>query len=156
MLLPAACCRSNTFVCTGQRLGCSGCIVMYLWSCFKEALCNCPFGYIRGISFHLSVFSFFQAWFSSTRANPGWICMKQTKTRARLIRTCDMRAHPYTFFFLFFSLLLFQLLDKLWSQVSALLPPGTCLQFLSRIGFSIPTARRLSSNVANSRFRAFR
>ena len=29
------------------------------------------------------------------------------------------------------SLLLFQLLDKLWSQVSSLLPPGTCLQFLS-------------------------
>ena len=28
--------------------------------------------------------------------------------------------------------------------------------FLSRIGFSIPTARRFSSNVANSRFRAFR
>ena len=50
----------------------------------------------------------------------------------------------------------FQLLDKLWSQVSSLLPPGTCLQLLSRIGFSIPTARRLSSNVANSRFRAFR
>ena len=47
------------------------------------------------------------------------------------------------------------LLDKLWSQVSSLLPPGTCLQFLSRIGFSIPTARRLSSNVANSRSRAF-
>ena len=35
-------------------------------------------------------------------------------------------------------------------------PPGTCLQFLSRIGFSIPTARRFSSNVANSRSRAFR
>ena len=34
------------------------------------------------------------------------------------------------------------LLDKPWSQVSSLLPPGTCLQFLSRIGFSIPTARR--------------
>ena len=50
----------------------------------------------------------------------------------------------------------FQLLDKLLSQVSSLLPPGACLQFLSRIGFSIPTARRLSSNVANSRFRAFR
>ena len=28
--------------------------------------------------------------------------------------------------------------------------------FLSRIGFSIPTARRFSSNVANSRSRAFR
>ena len=31
------------------------------------------------------------------------------------------------------------LLDKPWSQVSSLLPPGTCLQFLSRIAFSIPT-----------------
>ena len=48
------------------------------------------------------------------------------------------------------------LLDKPWSQVSSLLPPGTCLQFLSRIGFSIPTARRFSSSVANSRSRAFR
>ena len=55
-----------------------------------------------------------------------------------------------TFFFFFVSLLLFQLLDKLWSQVSSLPPPGTRLQFLSRMGFSIPTARRLSSNVANS------
>ena len=45
-----------------------------------------------------------------------------------------------------------------WSQVlvSSLLPPGTCLRFSSRIGFSIPTARRSSSNVANSRSRAFR
>ena len=33
---------------------------------------------------------------------------------------------------------------------------STRLQFLSRIGFSIPTARRFSSNVANSRSRAFR
>ena len=48
------------------------------------------------------------------------------------------------------------LLDKPWSQVSSLLPPGTCLQFLSRIGVSIPTARRFSSNVANLRSRAFR
>ena len=48
------------------------------------------------------------------------------------------------------------LLDKPWSQVSSLLPPGTCLQSLSRIGFSTPTARRFSSNVANSRSRAFR
>ena len=58
------------------------------------------------------------------------------------------------FFFFLFSFRLtftFQLLDKLWSQVSSLLPPGMCLQFLSRIGLSIPTARRLSSNVANSR-----
>ena len=34
--------------------------------------------------------------------------------------------------------------------MSCLLPPGTCLQFLSRIGFSIPTARRSSWNVAKS------
>ena len=33
-------------------------------------------------------------------------------------------------------------LDKPWSQVSSLLLPGTCLQLLSCIGFSIPTARR--------------
>ena len=32
--------------------------------------------------------------------------------------------------------------------MSTHLPPGTCLYFLSRIGFSIPTARRFSSNVA--------
>ena len=51
------------------------------------------------------------------------------------------------------------LLDKPWSRVSSLLPPGTCLRLLSRIGFGIPTARRFSSSVAivtNSRSRAFR
>ena len=42
------------------------------------------------------------------------------------------------------------LLDKPRSQVSSLLPLGTCLQILSRIGFSIPTARRFPSNVAAS------
>ena len=45
--------------------------------------------------------------------------------------------------------------DKPWSRASSLLPPGTCLRFLSRIGFSIPTARRFSSSVASSRSRAF-
>ena len=37
-----------------------------------------------------------------------------------------------------------QPLDKPWSQVSSLVPPGSCLQFLSRIGSAIPllTARR--------------
>ena len=49
------------------------------------------------------------------------------------------------FFFpaqLFGGFTLSDLLDKPWSQVPSLLPPGTCLPFLSRIGFSIPTARR--------------
>ena len=50
---------------------------------------------------------------------------------------------PVTFFFFFFPhTFAFQLLDKPWSQVSSLLPPGFCLQFLSRIGSSNPTARR--------------
>ena len=63
----------------------------------------------------------------------------------------------YTFFYHFYfaaqlvgDFTLSDLLDKPWSQVSCLLPPGTCLQFLSRIGFSIPTARRSSWNVAKS------
>ena len=47
------------------------------------------------------------------------------------------------------------LLDKSWSQVSSPLPSGTCLHFLSRIGFSIPSARRFSSNVANSTLSRF-
>ena len=63
------------------------------------------------------------------------------------IRTSKYKLCRHLFFLFFFCLTFtFQLLDKLWSQVSSLLPPGTCLQFLSRIGFGIPTARRLSSN----------
>ena len=58
---------------------------------------------------------------------------------------------PMFFCFLFFGLTFaFQLLDKLWYQVSSLFPPGTRLQFLSCIGCSIPTARRFTLNVANS------
>ena len=49
----------------------------------------------------------------------------------------------FFFFPSFFShTFTFQLLNKPWSQVSSLLPPGSCLQFLSRIGFSSSTARR--------------
>ena len=52
--------------------------------------------------------------------------------------------HRTFLFFLFVHTSTFQLLDKKpWSQVSPLLPPGSCLQFLSRIRFSNPTARRL-------------
>ena len=55
----------------------------------------------------------------------------------------------------FLTVLASDLLDKPWSQVSSLLPPGTYLQFLSHIGFTTPTARRLSSNIAKSSSRAF-
>ena len=37
------------------------------------------------------------------------------------------------------------LLDTPRSQVSSLLPPGSCFNFMSRIDSSIPTARRCSS-----------
>ena len=33
------------------------------------------------------------------------------------------------FIFIFYHTFTFQLLDKPWSQVSSLLPPGSCLQF---------------------------
>ena len=36
----------------------------------------------------------------------------------------------------------FQYLDKPWSQMSSLLPPGSCFQMLSRTGFSNPTVSR--------------
>ena len=69
------------------------CARVVLWSCFiNEAFCNCPLGYSRGIFFHL--LRFFRACFSWT--NPGWICMKHTKTRAVQTRTCDACAHLYT------------------------------------------------------------
>ena len=50
---------------------------------------------------------------------------------------------PLPLFYFFSHTFAFQLLDKPWSQVSTLLPPSSCLQFLPRIGFSNPTARRL-------------
>ena len=44
------------------------------------------------------------------------------------------------------------LLDKPWSQVSSLLPPGTSLRFYrAYIAFSIPTARRFSWNVKRTK-----
>ena len=43
-------------------------------------------------------------------------------------------------------------LDTPRSQTGVVPSPGTCLHFLSRREFSIPTARRFSSNVASSCF----
>ena len=74
------------------------------------------------------------------------------------------RCTVYTTFFFMFSFFIFVFsrfyFSSFWTSCGLrcrpFSPPGTCLQFLSRIGFSVPTARRLSSNVANSRPRAFR
>ena len=62
---------------------------------------------------------------------------------AVLYRTSIDTLDPSFFFFFFLTLLLSSFwTSRGWSQVSSLLPPGSCLQFLSRIGFSNPTARR--------------
>ena len=62
----------------------------------------------------------------------------------------------YIYLYIFFTLLLSSFWTRRGSQVSPLLPPGSCLQFLSRLGFSNPSARDFSSSVASSRSRAFR
>ena len=49
-----------------------------------------------------------------------------------------LRIFFFSFFLHTFTL---QLLNQSWSKVPSLLPPGSCLQFLSRIGLSNPTAR---------------
>ena len=91
--------------------------------------------------------------FPSLRAQ--FICL----LLASFLRVSCRSYDTQTFFFLSHTCT-FQLLDKPWSQVSSLLPPGSCLQFSSRIGFSNPTARRFfiecCLTVANSRSRAFR
>ena len=74
--------------------------------------------------------------------------MLEIKRQVRLMRACYKRYGLELFIYFFVSFVFlhtstFQLLDKPWSQVSSLLLPGSCLQFLSRIGFSNPTARRL-------------
>ena len=55
---------------------------------------------------------------------------------------CGLVRWSFFLFFFFLHTFTFQLLDKPWLQVSSLFAPGSCLQFLSRIGFSNPTARR--------------
>ena len=73
----------------------SGWVVVYLWSCFNEAICNCPFGYNRGIFCIYLYPVFFMHGFldpEPTRAR----FFETNQTRARLIRTCDTCAHPYT------------------------------------------------------------
>ena len=65
---------------------------------------------------------------------------------------CTYRTPNGSFFF-FSSLLHSSSTRRFYPQrscgqavVTGVVPLGTCLQFLSRIGFSIPTARRFSSN----------
>ena len=66
------------------------------------------------------------------------------------------------YYILFYFILFTLLLSSLWTSRGHRCrpfppPPGSCFQFLSRIGFSNPTARRFFVEcVANSRSRAFR
>ena len=79
------------------------------------------------------------------------VCSTSVSSQYRML--CYVLFFNYFFYHFYFpaqlvgGFTLSDLLDKPWSQVLSLLPPGTCLLFLSRIGFSIPTARRFSSNV---------
>ena len=74
-----------------------------------------------------------------TRIHHSW----RRNSGLRKKRTKVKSGVNFFFFFPFQHTFTLQLLDKPWSQVSSLLLPGSCLQFLSRIGFSNPTARRL-------------
>ena len=82
------------------------------------------------------------------------LCFGRKKSSRGWVLLSAAHMDVFVFFFIYHTFT-FQVLDKAWSQVSSL-PPGSCLQFLSRIGFSNPTAGRFSSSVANSRSRAFR
>ena len=77
--------------------------------------------------------------YAPTRAPAQLRISSQNKAKFKfLIFFC---VHP-PFFFFFFTHLLSSFWTSRVSQVSPLLPPGSCLRFLSRIGFSNPTARQ--------------
>ena len=61
---------------------------------------------------------------------------------SHIYQVCTMLLVSCYYHYFFFHTFTFQLLDKPWSQVSPLLPPGSYLQILSRTGFSNSTARR--------------
>ena len=61
----------------------------------------------------------------------------------RLLLTVDTIFYFYFSFFLHTYIRYFPASGQaVWSQVSSLLPSGSCLQFSSHIGFISPTARR--------------
>ena len=64
------------------------------------------------------------------------ICSRHEDNKKDMLSACCIAnfAHAAlaTILFYFFCLtFIFQLMDKLWSQVSSLLPSGRCLRFLS-------------------------
>ena len=86
------------------------------------------------------------------RVKNKWIFLKRTKHIVYIVYSCHLpkfdcypsKCYQYFYIFYFPHTVTFQLLDKPWSQdlVSPFLPPGSCLQSLSRTGFSNPNARR--------------
>ena len=72
-----------------------------------------------------------------------WLVPEITSVaKVRTPNSLNFDARIIIYFLYFFRILL---LSSLWTsgdhRVSSLLPPGSCLQLLSRIGFSNPTAR---------------
>ena len=76
-------------------------LILLQWSILRLSL----FGYTVVAAYFFICIQFFSGMFS-TRANPGFVRMKQTKTTARLVRPCDTCAHPY----LYSTVLLYQVL----------------------------------------------
>ena len=60
-------------------------LALLQWSILRLS----PFGYTVVATYFYIYIQFFQPCFSSTRGNPGFVRMQQTKTSARLMRTCD-------------------------------------------------------------------
>ena len=69
--------------------------------------------------------------------------------RVDIQRTSTSQYHSSSSFFSFLFAHFYCLASgqKPWSQASSLLLPGSCLQFLSRVGLSNPTARRFFHGV---------
>ena len=90
------CVMPQKYVCLHrtETPACLRCVVVYSRSCFNEAFCYFPFGYIRGVFVHLG-YSVASGMLFFNQSQP-WICMKQTKTTARLIRVIRVHTPIYS------------------------------------------------------------
>ena len=108
LLLTAACCRNSTFVCTGQRLVHAPVV---LWSTGTSGLASMKHfasfpSDIVATYFSSRVFSFYQIFYSSTRANPGFVWNQQKRQHVwhiRVIRVHVLEVHIYPMYILWYN-----------------------------------------------------
>ena len=90
--------RNSRFVCTGQRLVRARVV---LWSTGNPVLASMkhfasfPSDLVAAYFFIYRVFSFFQVFYSSTRANPGLVWNKQKRQHVWHIRVIRVHIHIY-------------------------------------------------------------